>query len=167
MQLVLIIHGVHIYKFTSLLKFIYNLKINTFFILFICSCGSEFLSWVFSLVWYSLDSTHFLSGLIGKYFTCLYLTAAKSFQSCPILCDPMDCTPPDSSVHGICHAGILQWVAVPSFRGSSQPRDQTPGSYVSCIGRQVLYHQCHLGSPCLCVTAQIIHHVHIVLYNLF
>ena len=121
MQLVLIIHGVHIYKFTSLLKFIYNPKINTFFILFICSCGSEFLSWVFSLVWYSLDSTHFLSGLIGKYFTCLYLTAAKLFQSCPILCDPMDCTPPDSSVHGICHAGILQWVAVPSSRGSSNP----------------------------------------------
>ena len=59
----------------------------------------------------------------------------------------MDCSPPGSSVHGILQARILKWVAMPSFRGSSQPRDQTRVFYVSCISRRVLYHCCHLGSP--------------------
>ena len=44
---------------------------------------------------------------------------AKSLQSCLTLCDPMDHSPPGSSVHGILHARIVKWVAVPSFRGSS------------------------------------------------
>ena len=43
----------------------------------------------------------------------------------PTLCDPMDCSPPGSSVHGVLQARILQWVAMPSSQGSSQPRDQT------------------------------------------
>ena len=51
-------------------------------------------------------------------------------QSCPTLWDPKDCSPPGSSVHGILHARIPEWVAMPSSRGSSQPRDQTQ---VSCI----------------------------------
>ena len=51
-------------------------------------------------------------------------------QSCLTLCDPMDCSWPDSSVHGILQARILEWVAMPSSRGSSQPRDWT---HVSCI----------------------------------
>ena len=41
---------------------------------------------------------------------------AKSLQSCPTLCDPMDCSPPGSSVHGILQAIILEWVAMPSSR---------------------------------------------------
>ena len=45
---------------------------------------------------------------------------AKSLQSCPTLCDPMDCSPPGFSVHGILQAPILAWVAIPFFRGSSQ-----------------------------------------------
>ena len=40
-------------------------------------------------------------------------------------CDPMDCSPPGSSVHGIIQARILEWVAISSSRGSSQPKDQT------------------------------------------
>ena len=72
---------------------------------------------------------------------------AKSLQSCPTLCDPMDCSPPGSSVHGIPQARILEWVVMPFSRASSQPRDQTHASYVSSIRRQVLYHQCHMGSP--------------------
>ena len=63
------------------------------------------------------------------------------------LCDLTDCSPPGSSVHGILQARILEWVAISFSRGSSRPRDQTHASYVSCTGRQVLYHQCHLGSP--------------------
>ena len=53
----------------------------------------------------------------------------------------MDCSPPDPSVYGILQARILGWVAMPSFKGSSRPRDQTCVSYVSCIGRWILYHQ--------------------------
>ena len=61
---------------------------------------------------------------------------AKSLQSCPTLCDPMDCSPPGSSVHGIFQARILEWVAIPSSRGS-RLRNQTSLSYVSCIVRRV------------------------------
>ena len=50
-------------------------------------------------------------------------------QSCPTLCDPMDCNPPGSSVHEIFQARILEWVAISFSRGSSQPRYQTQ---VSC-----------------------------------
>ena len=65
---------------------------------------------------------------------------AKSLKSCPTLCDPLDCSSPDSSVHRILQARILEWVAIPSSRGSSWPRDRTYVSYVSCTGRRVLYH---------------------------
>ena len=65
---------------------------------------------------------------------------AKSLQLCLTLCDPIDCSPSGSSVSGILQAKILQWVAIPSSRGSSQPRDRTHISSVSCHGRWVLYH---------------------------
>ena len=65
--------------------------------------------------------------------TCLY---AKSLQSCPTLCHPMDCSPPGSSLHGVFQARILEWVAMASSRGSSRPRDRTHVSCVSCAGRQ-------------------------------
>ena len=55
---------------------------------------------------------------------------AKSLQSRSTLCDPKDCSPPGSSVHGILQARILEWLAMPSFRGSSGPRDPTR---ISCI----------------------------------
>ena len=71
-----------------------------------------------------------------------YFLHAKSLQSYPTLCDPMDGSPPGSSVHGILQAGILEWVAVPSSGGSSQLRDRACVSF--CLGRQVLYHRCHL-----------------------
>ena len=61
---------------------------------------------------------------------------AQLLQSCPSLCDPIDCNPPGSSVHGVLQAQILEWVAKPSSRGSSQPRNQTHISYISCIGRR-------------------------------
>ena len=61
-----------------------------------------------------------MSGRISKMF--YYLSAcvcAKSLQSCLTLFDPMDCSPPGSSAHGILQARILEWVAMPSSRGSS------------------------------------------------
>ena len=56
------------------------------------------------------------------------------------LCNPMDCSPPGASVHGILQARILEWVAISFSRRSSPPRDRTCVSYISCISRQVLYH---------------------------
>ena len=70
----------------------------------------------------------------------------KVSQSYLTLCDPKDCSPPGSSVHGIFQARRLECVAISSSRGSSWPRDRTSISWVSCIGRWVLYHQGHLGS---------------------
>ena len=62
-------------------------------------------------------------------------------QSCPTLCDPVDCGLPGSSVHGILQVGILEWVAMPSSRGSFQPRDREPASLTSNMHwQQVLYH---------------------------
>ena len=80
--------------------------------------------------------------------TCLH---AKSLQSCVILCDSMDCSPPGSSVYGTLQTRILEWVAMYSSRGSSQPRDQNCISCISCIDRQVLYSLSHLGSPNKCM----------------
>ena len=58
-------------------------------------------------------------------------------QSCLTLCDAVDCSQPGSSVRGILQARILEWVAMPSSRGSSPPRDWT---CISCISKRILYH---------------------------
>ena len=68
---------------------------------------------------------------------CVCVWARKCPQLCLTLCDPMDCSPPGSSVHGIFQARTLERVAISSSRGSSRPRDR---ALVSCIGRRVLYH---------------------------
>ena len=52
---------------------------------------------------------------------------AKSFWSCPTLCDAVDGSPPGFSVHGILQARILEWLAIPFSRGSFRPRDGTCG----------------------------------------
>ena len=81
----------------------------------------------------SVQSTDFST---EEYFSCQILCPwvhAKLLQSCPTLCDPMDCTPPGSSVHRMLQVRILEWVAMPSSRGSSWPKDQTCISFNSCI----------------------------------
>ena len=72
-----------------------------------------------------------------------------SHFSCIWLLDPVDSSLPGSSVHGILQARILEWVSVPSSRGSSQPKGRTHASYVPCIGRQFLYRQYHLEALCI------------------
>ena len=66
-----------------------------------------------------------------------YFSFCSDTHSCVAFCDPMDCIPPGSSVHGIFQARLPEWVDIFSSRGPSQSRDQ---SYVFCIGRQVPYH---------------------------
>ena len=75
--------------------------------------------------------------------TCLHLCmCAQLLQSCPILCDPVDYSPPGSSVHGVSQARILEWVAISFSRGFSEPRDWTR---VSCIAGRFLYCLSHQG----------------------
>ena len=84
----------------------------------------------------------------GGNFKCLLLAslpARSVVQSCPALCDPMDCSSPGSSVRGILQIRKLEWVAIPSSRRSSQPKDWTS---ISCIGREVdALPLSHLQSP--------------------
>ena len=63
----------------------------------------------------------------------LPLRLLKAAQSCPTLCNPMGCSPLGSSVHGILQVRILEWVAFPFSKGSSQPRDQSQLSHT--VGR--------------------------------
>ena len=63
------------------------------------------------------------------------------------LYDPLDCSPPSFFVHGTVPACLLEWVAMPSSRRSSWPRDHILISSIPCIGRQVLYCRHLLGSP--------------------
>ena len=76
-----------------------------------------------------LDLSHsFFSFSAIHHLPFLYLhvcMCAELLQLCPTLCDPMDCSPPGSSVRGIFQARILEWVAMPSSRGSSHPMDRT------------------------------------------
>ena len=66
--------------------------------------------------------------MITTVVTCLQ--GALVTQSCLTLCDPMDCSPPGSSIHEISQARILEWVAIPSSRVSSQPMDRTQSTWL-------------------------------------
>ena len=95
--------------------------------------------WFFFL-FLSLSQVYCWISVLNFSVYSLYCVDAKLPQSCLTLCDPMDCSLPGSSVHGILHARTLEWVAMPSSRGSSGPRDWTRISYISCTGRWLLYH---------------------------
>ena len=91
---------------------------------------------------------------LSKKHLCLFSVSvgirAKSPQSCPPLWNPMDYSPRGSSVHGILQTTMLEWVAMPSSRESSWPRN---GNSTSCL----LHWQagtlplCHLGSPSVAI----------------
>ena len=118
--------------------------------------------------------------LPGKpYIPCVCVCVCVT-QSCSTLCDPMDCSPASSSVHGILQAGILECVAIPFSRESSWPRDQTRVSHFAgrfftfwatssllqrifltqgsnpgiTLCRQVLYLLSHQGGPCTPYSAE-------------
>ena len=90
--------------------------------------GSLSLTWI---LYAGTPQSSILNNLfsISTFSVCVCVCARVS-QSCPTLCDPMDCSPPHSSIQGILQARILEWVAIPFSKGSSQPRDRT---WVSCI----------------------------------
>ena len=70
-------------------------------------------------------------------------------QSCLMLCDSMECSPQSSSAYGIFQARILEWVVISFSRRSSQPRDGTRVSSISCIGRQIPNQLRHLSANSL------------------
>ena len=80
---------------------------------------------------------------------CVCVSAIPSVMSDSL--QPFGLQPTRLLCPGILQARILEWVAKPTSRGSSQLRNRTQVSYVSCIGRWVLYHQRHLGSPYVCI----------------
>ena len=88
-------------------------------------------------LWPGLPARHQLHFHVGfgSLHTCLL-----SLQLCLTLGNTVDCSPLGSSVHKILQGRILEWVAISYSRQSSQPRDQTRVSWISCIGRWILYH---------------------------
>ena len=74
---------------------------------------------------------------------------AESLQSCPTLCNPMDCRPPGSSVHRTLQARILEWVAMPSSRGPSWPRERMSPSSAGKFSITSATWKAHLGHRCI------------------
>ena len=72
----------------------------------------------------------------------------QSLSRVPLFWDPMDCSPPGFSVHGILQARILEWVAISSSSRSSWLRDRT---HTSCTGRRILYHWASWEAHWYCV----------------
>ena len=117
------------------------------------------LSWEVRNLFYTLYSSNFecfspinavfYSRLFNSFLFCCSTNAVLYFilfnsigfccclatESCLTLWDPMDCSPPGSSIHGLLQATVLEWVAISSSRGSSWPTD---GTQVSCVCRQIL-----------------------------
>ena len=104
------------------------------------ACASR---WPHTAIWWSFRCLTF-SNFCHLSFLKVLVT-----QSCPTLCDPMDCSPPGSSVHGILQARILEWVAMAFSRGSSRSRESNPSLPYY---RQILYCLSYLGSPSLIST---------------
>ena len=82
-----------------------------------------------------------------RFWSISFVLVCLIAKSCWALCDPMDCTPPGFSVHGISQARIPDWVAISSSTGSSWPRDWT---LVFCIGRRILYSWATRERLCMC-----------------
>ena len=124
------------------LYFLFFFKIFTYISASGLSCSLQ----IFLVAAHQLYSVCEVPGQ-GSNQSPLHWMCVKSLQSFPTLCDPVDCSPPGSSVHGIFSGQSTEWVAMPFSRGSSQHRDGIHISYISCFGKWILYLWRHLGSP--------------------
>ena len=107
-----------------------NLKRDLSITLLISAVSQPWLR--FRSIWGDFLSTHAwaLSSRFWFSWLCTLLCCA---QLCSTFCNPLDCNPPGSSVHGISQASILEWLVISSSKGSSWPRNRTCVSYVFCI----------------------------------
>ena len=97
--------------------------------------------WVSSRSWWWTEKPGVLQSMGSQRVRHDWATELNSpVLKCVRICDLTDYSLPGSSVPGIPQERILEWVAMPSSRGSSWPRDWTCASFISCIGRQILYH---------------------------
>ena len=83
---------------------------------------------------------HSTLSYIKKWWMDGWIDGCVCAPSCPSLCDPMDCSPPGSFVHGIYQQRILEWVAISFSKGVSWPGDCTNTSCIFCIGGHIVYH---------------------------
>ena len=101
--------------------------------------GEPWAAWPPHAHWPQYFLPYNFSPIAQSRFSISSCLCSKSLQSCPTHCDPMDYSTPGSSVQGTLQTRVLERAAMPSSRGSSQPRDWTLISCVSYIDRQVLY----------------------------
>ena len=104
--------------------------------------SSEIMNLTSLTISYQFYRINFYTKIPDSQYACMHV---KLLQSYITLCNLMNCGLPSSSVHGILQVRMLEWAALPSSKGTSWPRDQIPISYVSYIGRWVLY-TCGFGS---------------------
>ena len=95
-------------------------------------------------IWPYLPQNVSVSILYPMYMNTFWWLVCVHAQLCLTFCNPMDYSPPGSSVHGISQARILEWVDISFSRGSSRPRDRT---WLSCTGRWILYHWATREAP--------------------
>ena len=114
-----------------LMRLLENLQLHMGLMLYFCR---TLLVWKMQCAQVTSQVQGFLCSITTSNQVPVFSLIGKSVelvaQSCLTLCNPMDCSPPGSSVHGILQARILEWAANPFSRGSSRPRDWT---CVSCI----------------------------------
>ena len=118
------------YFITVLISFLKWLVMSTSFCVIAVLCN------IFSRKTFINIFTHSVSRL----FCCFCIPFSSVTQSCLTLCDPMDSSPPGSSVHGILQARMLDWVAIPFSRAASQSRGWTCTSCISCIAGRFFTH---------------------------
>ena len=86
----------------------------------------------------------FIDVYLCHYYCIKSESESEVAQSCPTLCDPIDCILPGSSIHGIFQARVLEWIAISFSRGIFPTQGSNPG-LLHC--RQTLYRLSHQGSP--------------------
>ena len=104
-------------------------------------CKPDYLMSPFQTSCGLIEDMEWADGQLDVWFK--YTKWSEIAQSCPTLCDPMDYSLRDSSIHGLFQARELEWVAISFSRGSSWPRDWTR---LSCIASRCFYHLSHQGS---------------------
>ena len=122
---------------------------------YILFCSSDFHNYIFQITFPFFSSVILIliSFSISLISVCFFFISCRPYvkkwsevaQSCPTLCNPMDCSLQGCSVHGIFQARVLEWVVISFSRGSSQPRDQAQVSHC----RQTIYRLSHQGSKLL------------------